>query len=773
MYVSAPADPFPPLDFELYSRASQDMILSVAEELRLADAAGADAAETARSGLVIGPCGIGKSLVMLGLAQYMEELTILHLPLLQLISQLGRRIRQEFRGKVFVISSQAGGYLDPKALAAEMLQCVSAGERFMVLATYKSSWVAKAAQDHLRGCGCELKFGLQLCDEAHNIRRGGYGGAALEVLAAFRVMFTATPTRALLDIVGGKVFYHMTWQEALAAKIIVPLELVPLCVKTALDGALREEADAPAFARTAFPDFIDRVTMLAQAIALLSVMEASAHHCFAFCATNVRVKGFAALLEHCATLLGLDILVLEMTGLDSDSDRDEKLRKFASAARGVLVNCYVCQEGIDLPICDSCFLADARSSWVALMQIAGRAMRPDPQRDKVKGLFIIALFLVCGELGDLSFSDWEELVMARASDLAVKAAAPAQPAPAGPQPAPAGAAGDPQQRDLRAFFGRAPQQQAQQPKAQGEAQRQRGGKRQRQKQQQQPEGEQPGAQPGEQPGAQPGGQPGGQPGQQSPPPKKKPPKRGPAEQLKHNTHAASIITALMGAETLVTYDKKSLAVGASFENFRVANIADASTGRGVAAEEFLQQLVARQVSLERSAQDKRFETMVREKFAGFLERPVRTPDPARSAEDSRAQTIGRWRRDFSQGVMPKRHADFLDGFGFTFDWRLDANEADWRATLAGLTETVKRRAGNLSPDEERDLGNLKNGVLDSARRALLEEFALVRDAASAAGSHRIAAFFPQRPQRIYDPQQHMQELAELNVEDLRELEQER
>ena len=672
------------------------------------------------------------------------------------IAQCPGQFRKHIGGdefEIIIVSSQTGGCLDVDLLAQKI------GEErerpLLVLCTYASDEVAERA-----AVQAQVEFDLALYDEAHNIRapraaapvaapaaapaaapipapqRRRYGSRSVSLPAQRRVIFTATPTKTCQDI-APVVMYEMSWQEAIAGGCILPVEIRGICVKSEIGAALAlNSAEGDAVVKDGYPERADRLTAIAQALALLKAQSARSspqeeaagaeeedqperlRKTFCFHSTNKRARAFARILELAKGSFEFDgepPVVVEISGLDCAEAREEKLRRFADAERAILANCYICQEGVDVPGCDSVLVCDARRSTVALLQIAGRCMRLALASDfaansgKKRGVFLLPLFIV-----DSEWADWEEYVH-RASIQAAGAHAPAAASGSDgqrPQGAPAGAAPPPKAAAKRR--GRKSGGQGAPGGAAG--------------QQQEPERPQ-------------------DPGKPEEPPKKKA-RAGfnAAAQLQHNSEAAVLLSTLIGKQMLIAAQTSKSKAGTA--HFKIANF-DGEAGGAADAAQVLEALTTRCLGSGDKV-EKRFETMQAAKRDQLQTRPVRSATDA--AQDALAQSVAGWRKDWREGAMSERREQYLDGL-CGFEWRLDEYEEQFQASLSRLSEAVRKHAGNLSEKEERELKKIKENLeragsgggaqrkANQRRRRLLEEFEQLRELATAEGSQKIEDFF--------------------------------
>lgn len=93
-------------------------------------------------------------------------------------------------------------------------------------------------------------------------------------------------------------------------------------------------------------------------------------------------------------------------GEDNSSERAERIDKFKNADSGLIANVQVLSEGVDIPLIDSVYFVDPKSSVVDIVQAIGRALRKPPGHDS-KIAKIIIPFRVPADATNLEEVDWD------------------------------------------------------------------------------------------------------------------------------------------------------------------------------------------------------------------------------------------------------------------------------------------------------------------------------------------------------------------------------
>jgi len=94
-------------------------------------------------------------------------------------------------------------------------------------------------------------------------------------------------------------------------------------------------------------------------------------------------------------------------GNQSSAARSERIESFEEATIGILSNVQVLSEGVDIPLIDSVYFVDPKSSLIELVQAIGRALRKPFGLDKAKIARIIVPVVVPEEAKTLEDVNWD------------------------------------------------------------------------------------------------------------------------------------------------------------------------------------------------------------------------------------------------------------------------------------------------------------------------------------------------------------------------------
>lgn len=301
-----------------------------------------------KSGIIVAPCGSGKTAIGLTAA--------LHLPTPALVLvHTGDLLRQwkeraEALGIEVATVSEGNGPVRARLVVATM-QTLSMWPRRQL-----AEW----------GAG----FGLVICDEAHHVPCATLTDVLYELPGRYRLGLTATPTRAdgLTPILLG----HMgpiraeVSRKALAAAGAI---IVPRCERIATAWEPDAEADYVQMVTDATED--DRRNI--QIADLAATAAQAGRHVLI---QTERVEHAKALSRLIGDRHGLGSVAVY--GALGAKARALALERVASGACPILIATQLADEGLDLPILDTLILGVPQRNAARLEQRVGRIARPAP-----------------------------------------------------------------------------------------------------------------------------------------------------------------------------------------------------------------------------------------------------------------------------------------------------------------------------------------------------------------------------------------------------------
>ena len=377
--------------------------------------------ETADRGQLVMPCGTGKTLTSLWLAERLEcSRVLVLLPTLALLRQTAQvwasEVRMNFK-PLKVCSDRRSSNCELEAAdlpvselggpvttdPAEIARFLSGDGRRVVFSTYKSSpriAEAIALLEDVEG------FDLAVCDEGHHC--AGLATSDHKTIlheeripARRRLFVTATPTVFGVKAIGqarhahaelasmddaktfGRVLHHLSFKQAIDESLLCPYQVVVMPVS---DQEVAELVQRRRLVTADGDHVTDAYTLAAQIACLRTLQRFDCRRLVAFHALVENSKRFAADLETAGSLLGDQApQAFHSTHIDgymSKVERDGLLHRFSSndETPQVLSNVRLLAEGVDVPGIDAICLVDTHRNTSAIVQAIGRALRTAPRK---------------------------------------------------------------------------------------------------------------------------------------------------------------------------------------------------------------------------------------------------------------------------------------------------------------------------------------------------------------------------------------------------------
>ena len=294
----------------------------------------------------------------------------------------------------------------------------------VVFCTYQSAPVVGEA---MKG---RQPFDLGIFDEAHKTtgREGTRYAFALRdknLPIRKRLFLTATPRHYDIrkrdkegdfavvsmdnEALYGREAHRLTFAQAAEQKIIVPYKVVISVVDSEMiDNALMDQSEVSIKGDPV------RAKWVAHQIALTRAVEE--HNLKRLITFHSSIKAAAAFASNDSEGVGFHLPNFQrfhVSGVQPTAERDEHMREFEQARRGVITNARCLTEGVDVPSVDMVAFMNPRRSKVDIVQAVGRAMRAAGE-EKTCGYVLVPLFLETrkGETLDeaIKRSDFDEIV---------------------------------------------------------------------------------------------------------------------------------------------------------------------------------------------------------------------------------------------------------------------------------------------------------------------------------------------------------------------------
>jgi superfamily II DNA or RNA helicase len=379
-------------------RSSRNTTLNLLQEPVISAIAEYMADADNRAGYVIAPCGSGKTIMSSKGIRGVKKCVIC-CPSKQIQNQwLATLLAEGIFTESLIHIVGGAGTTDPS-----MIRTIFEGDSFCVISTYMSS--------HLLVDIINTGLELLVLDEAHHMAgivardEKGEGRTRRLMLKASelgikRLSLTYTP-RFIADDGGADAEYLTMDDDIIFGKKIAELKIRDLIRKGVLPDyrlwTLRDEAKKGT-------GIIGKAECILEAWGATEIVRGEEkhilHHLVVFASTTQEAKD----LERFFKVKTTDTLVLRMEGGDK---LEEPIAHFTTAPRAILVNCFVLNEGVDIPIANAVAITYPKQSRGQITQMILRAGR----WYEGKSVFHVLI----PTLGDEDLSGFEEVLSALAS----------------------------------------------------------------------------------------------------------------------------------------------------------------------------------------------------------------------------------------------------------------------------------------------------------------------------------------------------------------------
>jgi superfamily II DNA or RNA helicase len=351
-----------------------------------------------RAGYVIAPCGSGKTIMTSKGIRGVRKCVIC-CPSKQIQNQWRATLLTEDifpESQVHIVGG--AGTTDPSTI-----RTIFEGDAFCVISTYMSS--------HLLVDNIHADLELLVNDEAHHMagivarEEKGEGRTRRLMLKASdlgvkRLSLTYTP-RFIADDGGTDAEYLTMDDDSIFGKKIAELKIRDLIRKGVLPDyrlwTLRDEAKKGA-------GIIGKAECILEAWGATEIIRGEEkhilHHLVVFASTTQEAKDLERFFKAKTT----DTLVLRV---EEGDKLEDPIAQFTSASRAILVNCFVLNEGVDIPIANAVAITYPKQSRGQITQMILRAGR----WYEGKSVFHVLI----PTLGDEDLSGFEEVLSALAS----------------------------------------------------------------------------------------------------------------------------------------------------------------------------------------------------------------------------------------------------------------------------------------------------------------------------------------------------------------------
>jgi superfamily II DNA or RNA helicase len=381
------------------NRTTRNVTLNLLQEPVIAEIARFMADTDNRAGYVIAPCGSGKTIISSKGIRGVRKCVIC-CPSKQIQNQWLATLLSEgifTKSQIHIVGG--AGTTDPS-----IIRTIFEGDVFCVISTYMSS--------HLLVDIITAGVELLVLDEAHHMAGivarddTGEGRTRRLMLKASdlgvkRLSLTYTP-RFIADDGGADSIYLTMDDHSIFGKKIAELKIRDLIRKGVLPDyrlwTLRDEAKKGA-------GVIGKAECILETWGATEIIRGEEkyilHHLVVFASTTQEAKDLERFFREKTT----DTLVLRVG--DECEETDKAIAQFTSASRAILVNCFVLNEGVDIPIVNAVAITYPKQSRGQITQMILRAGR----WYEGKSVFHVLI----PTLGDEDLSGFEEVLSALAS----------------------------------------------------------------------------------------------------------------------------------------------------------------------------------------------------------------------------------------------------------------------------------------------------------------------------------------------------------------------
>ena len=302
-------------------------------------------------GVVVMPCGGGKTVAGTAAAAEIDQPTLIVVHTHDLLDQWRDTVRRLLGVEIGVV---AEGICNPSTITVATVQTL-----------------VRLGEPALTTLGA--RFGCVIVDEAHHAPASTFQAVLARMPARFRFGLTATPDREdgltpLLGFTLGERLFEIGYADLVAAGFLAAPEVRPVYSSFTFDYAGADDHHACMEALVADDD---RNRLVAD----LAAGEAKAGH------TVLVLSGRVAHCRRLARLIGdHDVRTEVLVGAVKKADRRRILDDFRGGHVGVVVASTLADEGLDVPRLDRIVLAFPGRTQGRTTQRLGRLMRPHPDK---------------------------------------------------------------------------------------------------------------------------------------------------------------------------------------------------------------------------------------------------------------------------------------------------------------------------------------------------------------------------------------------------------
>lgn len=354
---------------------------------------------TYNKGLLVLPCGVGKTLISLWITKELHSHRILiGVPSIELIEQWISVLASLFQGvPIYKVYS--------KINVDDIIHFLKSHALCIVLTTYSSCYKIKHA---CRTSG--ISFDMKIHDETHHLTRREMEFdeekklyiKMLDIPSKKDLSLTAT----LKGFEDGDETMISNHDEIHFGKIIDKKSLLwaikrEIVCDYSITTLVTEEEDMDIyFSRFSIREEIEKRLFLSAYASLLTLLRKKSHHLLIYCNTVKHSNQIITYIHQLLEYFSLDDFYYASYHSNLHSrERKDILHEFMCHTRGILTCVYCLGEGWDLPILDGVVFSENMSSTIRIVQSALRGIRKD-RNDPTKECSIL--------LPVLNVEEWTE-----------------------------------------------------------------------------------------------------------------------------------------------------------------------------------------------------------------------------------------------------------------------------------------------------------------------------------------------------------------------------
>lgn len=309
-----------------------------------------DAVARGRQGVVVAPCGAGKTMIGVGIIARAATRAVVLCHTQDLVDQWVERIQ----GRLGINAGVLGaGEHDVQTVTVAMVQTLIQADRAEIQALARG-------------------VGLLILDEAHHCPAETFRSVVEHFPARYRVGLTATPERSdgLTSVMYwtlGGILHRVTHARLVKCGALAPAEVRP--VETRFEWVAGEDGESWNDLAEALVENDERNGLICDLVA----REYAAGHV---------VLVLSGRVEHCGELARLlcarGVPAIAATGKSKKADRQRAIEDVRAGALRVLCASTIADEGLDIPSLTRVVQAFPSRAQGRAIQRLGRLMRPQP-----------------------------------------------------------------------------------------------------------------------------------------------------------------------------------------------------------------------------------------------------------------------------------------------------------------------------------------------------------------------------------------------------------